>query len=142
MSKQFFLDTNFIVSYLDKSDSLHKRARMLFKEFNLLHSQIFFSDITLNEVFSVLARRAKEKKISFKVVVKHLKTMIYKQPVLCLYEIFNQNFKNVLFLMKRLDGKLNFHDCLMALFLKEVPKVKLISFDKGFDLIPYIQRIS
>lgn len=143
-SQQIFMDTNFIVSLFDEKDVLHKKAVGLYGQIDTSHTQIFMSDVVLNEVHSVLARKHSESKYDADFLESSIKTFhefLHNRPILCLYEIFTENYKNVLRLLKESQGTLNFHDCLIAIFLKEVPQVKLVSFDADFDRVPWITRV-
>lgn len=143
-AQRIFMDTNFIVSFLDEKDVLHKKAVELHHQKIANHTEIFLSDVILNEVHSVLARKNSEGKYNpdfLKKFMEKFNEFLQDKPILCLYEILTENYKNVLRLLKESQGRLNFHDCLIAIFLKEVPRVKLVSFDSDFDHVPWIRRI-
>lgn len=143
-TEQYFLDTNFVVSLLDERDSNHSMAKELFQKYSMVDKEVFLSDAVVNESMTVLARRSENKKlaVSYKQLEERFRSTLENKAVLCLYEIlYGENFGRIRKLMLGSNGHLNFHDCLIAIFLKEVPKVKLVSFDLDFDHVPWITRI-
>lgn len=50
-------------------------------------------------------------------------------------------YNNILKLMVQSDGRLNFHDALMALIMREYGVEYFVSFDEDFDSINWIKRI-
>lgn len=135
MKKQYLFDTNFVVSLIDAGDVHHTRAKNLFD--HIQSGEVFFSDIVVNETLSVLARRCEAKKRSadFKNVAKIFTDCIQGQPILCLYELLPRNLKEVINMMIQYEGALNFHDCLMAFFLKDLPHVGFVTFDEDFKRV-------
>lgn len=136
-AEQYFLDSNFLIALTDASDLHHARASKLLQRITAAESELFLSDIAINETLSILARRheSKKSKTSFQNVVDHFKNAIAKFPILSLYELVPQNYARLMALMAKYDAKLSFHDCLIVLFLRQVPEVRLVSFDKDFAAI-------
>lgn len=134
---QYFLDANFLIALTDASDLHHARATKLLQQITATEAELFLSDIAVNETLSVLARRheSKKSKTPFKTVVDRFKNAIAKSPILSLYELVPQNYALLMAMMVKYDAKLSFHDCLIVLFLRQVPEVQLVSFDRDFAAV-------
>lgn len=141
MKDQFFLDTNFVLSLFDDKDTFHPRAKAIFEKWDEVSAEIFLSDVVLNEALTVLARKCEQRPYfgPFTPVCERFIQTVQEIPVLCLYEHFNPFFQSTVRLMKEHQGTLNFHDCLIAVFLKTVPKVHLVTFDEDFHKIPWLK---
>lgn len=138
---QYFMDANVLIADLDEQDSLHKKVRTLLQEIDSSgKARIFVSDVIVNEALSVLGKRCESRNDAkkFQILVDALHDNLRKNhvPVLCLYEIAVKNFQKIIGIMRASQGHLNFHDALIALFLKEVPNVTLLTFDQDFKRVP------
>lgn len=144
MRRQYFLDSNFVVALLDTADFHHKRALDLMMRIEAEEYEIFFSDVIINEVSSVLAKRCESKKQpeQFNIFLTNFRQNIQNEPILCLYELVPQNYRKIFNLMARYDGVLNFHDCLIALFLANLPRVSFVTFDGDFTLLKNLNILS
>lgn len=130
---QFLIDANVLVAILDESDVLHKKGRLVFEK-ALQTGAVFLSDIVVNETFSAVARRyeRKQKSNQFADFMRRFKKIAADLPILSIYELLPANYNSIMNMMVRHEGRLNFHDCLIVLFLAQVPDVTLVSFDKDF----------
>jgi predicted nucleic acid-binding protein len=140
---QYFLDANFLIALTDASDLHHARATKLLQQITATEAELFLSDIAVNETLSVLARRheSKKSKTPFKTVVDRFKNAIAKSPILSLYELVPQNYARLMAMMVKYDAKLSFHDCLIVLFLRQVPEVRLVSFDRDFAAVQELKLL-
>lgn len=136
--RQAFIDANVLISALDEGDVHHFEARKIWDEIHAQDANVFFSDLVLNEVLSVFAKRceAKKRKDDFVVFASRLAELIAGYPILCLYQLLPNYYGETLKIMKQASGQLSFHDCLIVLFLKEVSEVELVTFDRDFDKTP------
>lgn len=134
-SPQFFLDSSFFIAIIDSRDLHHSKAIDILNKIETADSQFFASDVTINEVLSVLAKRCESRRATeqFDGLIVKLKKILEPLPILCLYELVPQYYGAVMEMMSASEARLNFHDCLIALFLKEVPEVNLVTFDSDFD---------
>ena len=138
---QFLFDANFLIALLDAADVHHEHARSLLEELQQDPAQFFISDVLINEVLSVLAKRceAKKRSAAFAAFAKRFQAVIRDFPILCLYALVPQHYGALVRIMVRSEGRFNFHDSLLVLFLKEVPKLTLVTLDQDFKTIPSIQ---
>lgn len=141
---QYVLDSNFLIALLDTADVHHPRAASLYERLETAKPQLFISDVLINEVLSVFAKRceAKSKLSQFKVFARAFQQTIHDWPILCLYELATPHYKDLVTIMVRSEGRLNFHDALLWLFLREVPQVTLVSFDQDFAQFKKLKLLS
>lgn len=141
---QCFLDTSFVVALLDNRDVHHRRALELHASIKRLNGELFLSDVVLNETLCVIARKYQgeaqhellKKKLEF--FSQHIRTM----PILCLYELVNKSFGSIKNMILQTSGTLGFHDCLIVLFLQQIPLVHLVTFDEDFKKISGLSILS
>lgn len=140
MSNKVILDANFLVGYFDEDDIWHSKAVKLIDKKDL---ESVFLDCILNEVFSVLGRRANErgKADKFNEIVININKNISTDIIIWTYLDIRHYYQPIISLMKEHHGRLNFHDCLIALIAKEKNIKKIISFDQDFDKITWLERI-
>lgn len=141
---QYFLDASFVVSFIDSSDRNHGKAVALHQQIKGAPHEIFVSDVLLNETLTGLGRRSERRRRSedYRSLSHKLKEFVRGVPVFCLYEILNRNYGRIAGLMEESAGLLSFHDCLIVFFLKEVPDVTLVTFDRDFDRVKGLKILS
>ena len=141
MSSKAILDAGFLVAYFDKNDTWHQEAVKLARKEDIAGVVL---DCVLNEVFSVLCRRSEQKGKSehFGALVDSINGEISQKKIVWAYTKIRYYYHKILSLMKEHQGKLNFHDCLIALIAQEKNIEKIISFDQDFDNISWLERIS
>lgn len=140
--EQFVLDSSFLIALLDCKDVHHPRAKEIFFNIEEREGQIFLSDVLINEVLSVFARRseARQKEGEFKKLAKLFQQRIQDLPIVCLYELLPEHIPQIVSLMIQYEGCFNFHDALFIFFLRQLPKVYFVTFDKDFSKVEEIQR--
>ena len=141
--EQFVLDSSFLIALIDREDVHHPRAKEIFFDIEGQEGQIFLSDVLINEVLSVLARRSEERKKGeeFKELARLFQKRIQELPIVCLYELLPKYIPQVISLMVQHNGCFNFHDALFIFFLRQLPKVHFVTFDKDFSKIGNIRRL-
>jgi predicted nucleic acid-binding protein len=94
-------------------------------------------------IISVLCRRAEEKKRSKEIVksIELIEQTIPHSSIVWSYNDVESAYADIVALMKQHCGKLNFHDCLIALSAREHGIGRIISFDADFDDIEWLERI-
>jgi predicted nucleic acid-binding protein len=143
--KQFFIDTSYLVALIDETDLHHGKAKNRLVNLPLPDSHsVFLSDIVINETANVLSRRCRQKRVPERIplILECLRQTLPEYPILCLYDALKENYGNILSLMTEREGRLSFHDCLIALFLKEVPDVKFVSFDEEFEKLGWLDILN
>jgi len=140
MSSKAITDTNILVGFFDQNDVWHSKAAELMTKENI---EGVFLDCVLNEVFTVLCRRAQERKDGerFEGVIERVKHSVPEDRIIWTYLDIRYYYAEVISLMEGHEGKLNFHDCLIALVAKQKGIKTIVSFDKDFDRIPWLERV-
>jgi len=142
--KKATIDANFLLALIDKKDKWHPKAKILAKTLRKKKWEVIYLDCVLNEVISVLAKRLEERKESQDLVslLESLENLVPKEKVEWLYPNVPDLYSNIVKLIKEKEGRLNFHDALIALFIKENNSKYLVSFDQDFDEVDWIVRIN
>lgn len=142
--QQYLLDSSFLVALLDANDVHHSRATTILKRIGQDNPTLLLSDIVINKTLSVFGKRCEQKKqpATFEKLVQKFKSQIQNTSILCITELIPKNYNHIINIMLKTKGALNFHDALITLFLNQIPKVHLISFDKDFLNFKWIQLIS
>lgn len=142
-AKQFFIDTSYLVALFNKTDAHYERAMQIASDLPMPESDsVFLSDVVINETANVMTRRGRQNQADVPALLRQLRQILPKYPILCLYETLKENYGKILTLMAEKEGRLSFHDSLIALFLKEVPDVKLVSFDEEFKNLGWLDVLS
>lgn len=142
--EQYFIDSSFVISLMDESDIHHTMAAEILIKIRESGGEIYLSDLVLNEVLSVFGRKcsSNKNKETLLRLLDTLKKWVKDMPILCLYELLNQSYGRVQDMIEKSNGTLSFHDCLIILFLKEVPLVQLVTFDQDFKLVKGLRVLS
>jgi predicted nucleic acid-binding protein len=138
------IDTSLIVGLLDKKDIWHEKAAKLYNFLKQKKAKIIVFDCVLTEAISTVCRRIHEKRIdddlsnlidkfSENFPTKVITWLNYDIPVL---------YDEIIELIRSSHGELNFNDSLIAISCR-IRKISfLASFDKDFDTIDWLKRIS
>ncbi len=127
-----FLDTSFILAYLNSNDELHKNALKLEKSENILSQDCYINNNVLNEVLTLTGR-----KISIAAAEEVYYGLIDSFEILNEYNISNYTAKT-LDIFKKIVGtnskktKLSFTDSSIILTMQESNISDLVSFDHQF----------
>ena len=140
MSK-VFLDTSFILAYVNSNDELHKNALRLDEAENVLSKDCYINNKVLNEVLTLTGR-----KINIDAAEEIYYGIIDSFEILNEYNIFNYTAKTF-DIFKRIVGsnskktKLSFTDSSIILTMKESNITELVSFDQQFKNFDEIKLI-
>jgi predicted nucleic acid-binding protein len=137
------IDANVLLALIDKKDKWHYLAKAIVQLLKNKKWNVVYLDCVINEVVSVLSRRLEERKTpqDFAKVIEKLENLVPEEEIEWLYPDVPDIYGDVMKLVKERQGKLNFHDALIALFAKEYKLDYFVSFDEDFDEIEWITRI-
>ena len=124
------VDTSFLVALLCRRDVHHDRARVLYEELKKEY-RLLFTDIVLGETVTVLMRRSREWKFSFRETVEVLGRMVPDPAQFAYYLAWK--FREVWDLAVESRGRLTFNDALLVIGCKEEGIERIVSFDRGFE---------
>ena len=143
MSSSVIYDASFLVGFIDQNDRWHKRASSLHRLVKRKQFGVITFDCVANEVITVLARRCEERGelTKFKEVLKKFKRVVPKDKLSWIYPKVMDYYDDVLDLMGSSDGRLNFHDALIALMARGMGIEYIVSFDRDFDGVKGLTRI-
>lgn len=134
------LDANVLVGFFDGDDVWHSRSESLMSE---VREEGVFLDCVLNELFSVLYRRARDRgvKKNLTPLMDNINKQVRRKGIFWAYPTVPHYYEDITSLIKEHQGVLNFHDCLIAIVAREENIKKIVSFDKDFDKISWLERI-
>ena len=130
--RKVFLDTSFILAYVNSNDELNENALRLEEAENILSQDCYINNNVLNEVLTLTGR-----KINIDAAEKIYYGLIDSFEILNEYTIFNYTAKTC-DIFKKIVGtnskktKLSFTDSSIILYMKESNITDLVSFDQQF----------
>lgn len=142
MSKVIY-DSNLLIALIDKSDKWRSHALKIQNSMIKNGNQVVFLDCVVNEVLSVLGKRFEEKGKSneYKIALNQFKKIITEKNITWIYPEVKNYYADIIKMMEKYKGKLNFHDALIALYAKDKNIKYIASFDQDFDQIKWVFRI-
>ncbi len=137
------LDTSYLVGFFDEDDLWHNRAMEIYALLDQSNLSLCHLDCVLNELFTVLARRCRERRRPqmFDVLVEQIHRVIPSSAITWAYPHLPGWYDRCLAIMRETEGLLNFHDCLIVVAGQEFGFSALISFDSGFDMTSTVNRL-
>jgi len=138
------VDTSFIVAFMDKKDRHYKKALKIQGEIEKVGVELVCMDCVVNEVYSVMARKLIERGMSgeFSKVADLIGDFLESIDVVSAYRYLPKLHSEVVNLMKQTEGRLNYHDALIALCCRQEGINKIVSLDSDFDEVEWLKRIS
>ncbi len=130
--RKVFLDTSFILAYVNSNDELHENALRLEEAENILSQDCYINNNVLNEVLTLTGR-----KINIDAAEEIYYGLIDSFEILNEYTIFNYTAKTF-DIFKKIVGpnskktKLSFTDSSIILTMNESNITDLVSFDQQF----------
>lgn len=144
MSRRVAIDSNVLVALVDRQDKWHWQARSLVSALEAENAALVYFDCVLNETISVIARRAQEQRRSheFPVLLSELLRHVPDDIVTWVSGDTRRLFGQIVKLIGETEGLLNFHDALIVLSCRELGIEAIASFDRDFDLVMGVSRVS
>ncbi|HZX13764.1 MAG TPA: type II toxin-antitoxin system VapC family toxin [Thermodesulfobacteriota bacterium] len=139
MNNKIVVDTNVVVALLDMRDVHHNKALNLIRRLESEEKDLLLMDCILNEVYTVLARRSLERGYRFSEIVGKIKNELESFETIRAYRFVNKIHDNIVELMVRTNGRLNYHDALMSIVMKEKGVEEIVTFDRDFKDIKWLK---
>jgi len=138
------IDANVLVALVDTRDKWHHDAIALRDALLNVNAQLVYFDCVVNEAISVMGRRAEEQKRSdqFEHLVDGLTALVPERDITWISLAGPRLFQDVVSLCRHHQGRLNYHDALMALVCQELGIHHIVSFDPDFDEVAWLTRIA
>lgn len=141
MSAEILVDASFLVAQLDERDVHHRRAKALHELFRRRDAAYVYLDCVVNESVTVLARRALERRVDARQIVRRLRRDIPPEMLVWTGPELPRLWERVLDTVEEHEGRLSFHDCLLALVAQEGGVKWVASFDESFDEVRGVKRV-
>lgn len=144
MNRRVAVDSNVLVALIDRRDKWHQQALTLVSALKAENAALVYFDCVLNEAISVMARRAQEQRRSaeFPALLDELLRYVSEDMVTWVSMDIRRLFRQIVGLISRTGGLLNFHDSLIVLSCRELGIEAIASFDEDFDRVEGLVRIS
>lgn len=138
------IDANVLVAMVDKRDKWHPQALALRDVLVDQHMRLVYFDCVVNETIGVIGRRAEEQKRSeqFEELLDDLSRQIPASLITWISREGERLHEQVLALCRAHGGRLNYNDALMAVFCRERGIRWIVSFDRDFDEVAWLERLS
>lgn len=137
-------DASFLIGLIDEDDRWHEAAINIHRAIKEKSFNIIYLDCVANEVVSVLARRYErrgESETFRETILQKFKEIVQEEDLTWVYRDIEKRYKEVMELIEKHSGRLNFHDCLISLFMSKNNVPFIASFDKDFDCVDGIVRV-
>ena len=130
--RKIFLDTSFILAYINSNDDLHENALKLEEAENILSQNVYINNNVLNEVLTLTGR-----KMNIDAAEEIYYSLVDSFEILNEYTILNYTAKTFDIFKKTVGDnskktKLSFTDSSIILTMKESNITELVSFDQQF----------
>jgi predicted nucleic acid-binding protein len=132
------------VALVDHRDKWHTTAKAIFSKLDNLEFVPIYFDCVMNESFSILGRRAEEQKRlqDVRSMFSDLTAFVPKPEITWVSKETERLYDDIVKLVEETQGKLNFHDALIALCCREGGLQFIFSFDKDFDDVKWLTRVA
>lgn len=141
MSVKVLVDTSFLVAQLDERDLHHQTAKALHELFRRRDVAYIYLDCVVNEAVTVLARRALERKVDPRPIIRRLRREIPTEMLDWTGPELPRLWERALDTLEEYKGRLSFHDCLLVLVSKEGGIEWVASFDQRLDQVSGLKRV-
>jgi len=138
------IDTSVVVGLLDSRDHWHCAATSLQAALVAGGFAPVYFDCVVTEAVSTLARRLREKRREAELpdLWNRLSTSLPENTLTWVLPDVPRLYSLVMDLIRTSDGELNFNDSLIALACRERHIEALASFDRDFDRLSWLKRVS
>ncbi len=121
------LDTNVIVAFLDKKDTHYKNSVWLMED--LGDERVYILNVNLAEVYSVIARRCRERKYNCKDALGKLRELEANMNVIWIDNL-RESHGEIVDRVIESEGRLHYNDAVLLKFVRD-RGAKLITLDRN-----------
>lgn len=119
MSAEILVDASFLAAQLDERDVHHRRAKTLHDLSRNRDAAYVYLDCVVNESVTLLGRRALERRIDPRPILRRLRRDIPPEVLVWTGPELPRFWKRVLDTVEEHAGRLSFQDCLLVLVAQE-----------------------
>lgn len=144
MSSIVALDTSVLTGLLNPRDHWHDHAKSLVSTIQQETTHLILFDCVVAECVSVICRRLGEKKrqIELHAFLQTFESHFPPERLTWIMPQLPEMYTAVLNLMRQSGEQLNFNDALIALACQQQGIEQIASFDRDFDLVPWLKRLA
>ncbi len=141
---EIVIDSSVLVGILSPRDMWHEKAVALWQAIKEQGHTPLYLDCVISESVSVAVRRLYEKKRADEIAVllDRLETEFALDAITWVFPDVPRLYPQVITLMTKSGGELNFHDALIAQACRERGILAIASFDADFDRVSWLHRIA
>jgi predicted nucleic acid-binding protein len=143
MNRPVVIDSNVPVAIIDNQDKRHSTGGAILSAMEATEVSPIYFDCVFNETINVFCRRSEEQRRleQLPLLMEKLLREAPKETVTWISAEIQRLYDDIIQLIRRHNGALNFHDALIALSCQELGLRFIVSFDRDFDQIPWLARI-
>ena len=120
------IDTNIVVALLDNKDTHYKNAVRILEE--LGEERVYILNVNLAEVYSVIARRCRERRYNCKDALGKLRELEANINVIWIEDL-REIHEEIVDKVIESEGKINYNDAVLLRYVRD-KGVKLITLDR------------
>ena len=139
MNNKIIVDTNVVVALMDISDIHHDKALSLIRGLENEGRDLSLMGCILNEIYTVIARRSRERGYRFSEIVDKIKNELESSEMIEAYPLVSKLHDRILEIMIKTDGRLNYHDALIGITMKDKGIEEIATLDKDFREIEWLK---
>lgn len=141
---QIGIDTSILVGLLDPKDKWHAASVRLQQSLQERQIEVVVFDCVVAEAISAIVRRMQEqgRLAEFPEVATRILSEYPVEEILWILPDVPDFYNEIFALMQSSQGELNFNDALIALSCRERNIHYVVSFDRDFDQLSWLKRIS
>jgi len=143
MTMRISVDTSMLVALIDSHDKWHLQAVAIRDVLKSTGAEVLYFDCVVNETVTVLARRLLERGRSdhFGPLLSRLEDVVSDAKITWVSQETRSLYREILLQIRASDGRLSFHDALIALVCRDMGIEYIASFDQDLDEVAWLTRV-
>jgi predicted nucleic acid-binding protein len=133
------LDANVLIAHFDQHDSLHERASAVMQGLRVGGHNAQLLDFVMNEVVSVLCRRAAQRSTNppeLAAILSKILVLYDDGEIEFLPSQIEQRFRSIIEIVRESSGRLNFNDATLCVLQRHAVIGEVATFDQELARYP------